>query len=146
MANNATNALEEKILTGILDSTNAFTVSANTLKLRLYSTIPSANDIETGTEGTLITSAGGYLDKALTTTEMEVDTTSNVTKLRNKIEISFGAATADYSAQVKAVGIIGNVNGAGVVPLFVGGLTTVRTGSSGDSFKFAINALSVDLS
>jgi len=146
MANNATDSLEEKILTGILDhANNPFSVTDTTLKLRLYSTTPSASDIEAGTEGTVIT-GGGYADIALTTTNMEVNTTSGVTKLRNKTEISFGEATDDYSAQVTAVGIIGNINGAGVVPLFMGALTTARTVSDGDTFKFAINALEVTLS
>ena len=146
MPNNATDTLEEKILTGILDTaSNAFTVSDGTLKLRLYATIPSATNIEDGTEGTLIT-GGGYADIGLTTANMEVNTTSGVTKLRNKIEISFGEASADYSAEVKAVGIIGNINGGGVVPLFMGALTTARTVSDGDTFKFAEDALEVTLS
>jgi hypothetical protein len=144
-SNAATNNLEEAILTGILDRAND-ALYVSDLKIHLYGgTVPTASEIEAGTIGTEITTAGGYdrAGTALDTNNMEV-TAAGV--LQNDAEITWGAASADWSAPVTYIVIKGKLSSGGSAePLFIGELDDEKTVSNGDTFKFAANALSITL-
>jgi|TARA_R110002096_G_scaffold203430_2_gene388561 hypothetical protein len=146
-ANAATNNLEEAILTGILNQA-ADPLYVSLLKIQLHSgTAPDAAAIETG--GTIsneLATSGGYTQGgiALTTSNMEV-TAAGV--LQNDAELTWGVATGNWSAAVTYVVITGKLTAGGSAEsLFIGALSAAKTVTTGDTFKFAVNALTITLS
>jgi len=152
MADNATNALEERILNSLFDYAGSTSLAAaGQLTLKLYTTTPTAED---GTGGTEVStsvwtnySAQNIGDYSGGSNGMTVATDgSGVTTAKNTAEISFGAATISGTAPVVAgITIEGDVGSGSSQVLFYGALQTSRTVNNGDTFKFNANDLVITL-
>lgn len=151
MADNATNALEERILNSLFDYAGSTSLQAGgQLTLKLFTTTPTAED---GTGGTEVSSsvwtnysAQNIGDYSNTTNGMTVATDgAGVTTAKNTSEITFGSATISGTAPiVNGITIEGDV-GNGSEVLFYGALASSKTVNNGDTFKFNANDLVITL-
>jgi len=146
MANNASNNLEERILSSIFVA--ADDLDAEDVELALLTTVP-ADDSALGNAVEVTDGSGGnYARKSLIGAMTIASSGSSPydTTAKNTAEISFLESTNDYSAEVKGVAIYGKRYGADSSQiLFYGPLATNKTVSAGDTFKFAADALVITL-
>jgi hypothetical protein len=110
-------------------------ISAITPYVGLFSTAP-ANDASAGTE----LSGSGYARQSITFGAPATDT-GNVRKIANTNTITFGPASADWSAAV-AFGVFDASSGGNLI--YWDSLTASRTILNGDSGQFAAGALVVN--
>ena len=145
MANNASNALEERILSSIFVA--ADDLDGADVELALLTTVP-ADDSALGTAVEVTDDSGNYTRKTLMA-KMTIESSGSSpydTTAKNTAEISFLEAENDYSAEVKGVAIYGKRYGAASSQiLFYGPLATNKTVSAGDTFKFIADALVITL-
>lgn len=132
MASNLTDYAEAKLLDHILGTTS-FTMPTTPIKVALFTTTPS----DAGTGGVEVaTGAYARTTAVFSATSVGAGTTAN------SGTVTFPTATADWGVIVGAA----LYDSAGTPNmLFVGPLSASKTVSNGDTFSFAIGAITLSL-